>query len=118
MLRPPADQVFYELFRKFQVPLHKEPDWLWNTLEKWLSTFNQMKNNVPEECRAVLGKSDLNTECQWLKTRLEAEDSPVVFCHNDMQEGNILTPLDTENENSNEETKLVIIGEYQRFLYS
>ncbi|CAH1107912.1 unnamed protein product [Psylliodes chrysocephalus] len=101
-----------------EVPLHKEPDWLWNTLEKWLSTFNQMKNNVPEECRAVLGKSDLNTECQWLKTRLEAEDSPVVFCHNDMQEGNILTPLDTENENSNEETKLVIIDfEYCSYNY-
>lgn len=42
--------------------------------------------------------------------RLEQEKSPVVFCHNDMQEGNILLNMDHEKENTPEESQLMIIG--------
>ena len=32
----------------------------------------------------------LNSELQWLQTKLEALDSPVVFCHNDLLSGNLV----------------------------
>lgn len=47
--------------------------------------------------------------------RLEQENSPVVFCHNDMQEGNILMSMDQDKENNPEDPKLVIIGELVNF---
>lgn len=55
---------------------------------------------------------DLRAETKWLKKKLESEGSPVVFCHNDMQEGNILMSQDQEHDkdNNNTEAKIVIIG--------
>lgn len=29
-------------------------------------------------------------EAEWLKSIIDKEDCPVLFCHNDLQEGNIL----------------------------
>lgn len=42
--------------------------------------------------------------------RLEQENSPVVFCHNDMQEGNILMCMDQDKRNDSLEQQIVIIG--------
>ncbi|KAG5884736.1 hypothetical protein JTB14_037765 [Gonioctena quinquepunctata] len=101
-----------------EVPLHKEPDWLWNTLDRWLRTCDaKSTENMPECARILLEKTDFAVEKIWLKNRLEAEDSPVVFCHNDMQEGNILIHRDADKEN-NEEPELVIIDfEYCSYNY-
>lgn len=33
---------------------------------------------------------DLKQELRWLRNYLSGVHSPVVFCHNDLQEGNIL----------------------------
>lgn len=94
----------------FQVPLHKEPNWLWNTLDKWLKICDdKLTKGIPEMMRGILEQKDLREETKWLKNRLESENSPVVFCHNDLQEGNILIARDVDLEN-NDIPQLVIIG--------
>ncbi|KAL3270793.1 hypothetical protein HHI36_021316 [Cryptolaemus montrouzieri] len=77
-----------------EVPLDKEPSWLWNTMERWLSLCETPSK--AEKISANLPNVDLRKEFNWLRRRLESENSPVVFCHNDMQEGNILMRLDGE----------------------
>ncbi|KAF5284206.1 hypothetical protein FQR65_LT00206 [Abscondita terminalis] len=96
-----------------EVPLHKTPGWLWNTMERWLKSS--------EKCIAQSAPNtfvfDLRTEFNWLKNRLQSENSPVVFCHNDMQEGNILMVQDEEIV-SNADAKLVLIDfEYCSYNY-
>lgn len=104
-----------------QVPLHKEPTWLWNTIDRWLQTCDtKLLTSVPEFAKSILDRMDLRAETKWLKKRLESEGCPVVFCHNDLQEGNILMKLDQEQENGNKnsEPKIVIIDfEYCSYNY-
>ncbi|KAL1450625.1 hypothetical protein WDU94_002967 [Cyamophila willieti] len=108
-----------------QIPVIKEPTWLWDTIQRWLNAL-YMKNtmvlngnntqNTQESWRTngtdtltneqnkknkiqikkVLSK-DLNMEADWLKKHLLKVKSPVVFCHNDLQEGNILIKECAEN---------------------
>lgn len=68
-----------------------------------------MTESIPEFVRGVLEQGDLRSETQWLKNRLESENCPVVFCHNDMQEGNILIPRAIDLE-TNDDPEIVIIG--------
>ncbi|XP_023029482.1 choline/ethanolamine kinase isoform X2 [Leptinotarsa decemlineata] len=102
-----------------EVPLHKEPDWLWNTLGRWLKTCIAIPtSNIPECARVLFEKTDFKAERNWLKHRLEAEDCPVYFCHNDLQEGNILLSRDADLDNNNEQPELVIIDfEYCSYNY-
>lgn len=80
------------------VPLSKDPDWLWKTCYKWLKTVKeerlsgsvQGKNEDEEKIIQQMKSVDFDKELEWLKKYLATVDSPVVFCHNDMQEGNIL----------------------------
>lgn len=62
--------------------------WLVN-LEEILATYTS-KNDSDMKIRDAISKIDFRKELQWLKTTVEALDYPVVFCHNDLQEGNIL----------------------------
>ncbi|XP_018563131.1 choline/ethanolamine kinase [Anoplophora glabripennis] len=104
-----------------QVPLHKEPTWLWNTIEKWVHKCDtKFLANAPEFAKSILDRMDLWSEIKWLRKRLESESSPVVFCHNDMQEGNILINMDQEQDqsNNNSEPNIVIIDfEYCSYNY-
>ncbi|XP_054289686.1 choline/ethanolamine kinase isoform X2 [Macrosteles quadrilineatus] len=83
------------------VPINKEPRWLWDTTNRWLQNIDegQMKENQVDESpiAEVLYKLDLKREVSWLKEHLIKLKSPVVFCHNDMQEGNILLREDLED---------------------
>ncbi|XP_038219790.1 choline/ethanolamine kinase-like [Zerene cesonia] len=91
------------------VPLSKEPNWLWKTMAKWLRTVKEERlaalpanmraeeRRVAERLRAV----EWEAEIEWLKRLTAALNSPVVFCHNDMQEGNILI-LEDEVETGGE----------------
>lgn len=99
------------LIKIFQVPLHKEPRWLWDTINRWLNKSETIDiNKVPEVAKNLL-TINLRDEVKWLKETLTSVKSPVVFCHNDMQEGNILLMQD-ENENNDDQQKLVLIGKY------
>lgn len=78
------------------IPVSKEPDWLWNTMQRWMSELEEILKNHPTKDAAEaesfkkVRKLDFRRELQWLKATVEAADFSVVFCHNDMQEGNIL----------------------------
>lgn len=82
------------------IPVSKEPDWLFLTLNRWLNNvetiMTDVKNNNNNEdgndqdLPKRLSKIDFRKESQWLRKVIEVEDFPVTFCHNDLQEGNIL----------------------------
>lgn len=71
--------------------------------------MNDVRNNNSgkdaNELPMKLSKIDFRKEVQWLKKVIESEAFPVVFCHNDLQEGNILfrqnnfTPADSAELN-------------------
>ncbi len=81
------------------IPVSKEADWIFNTLNRWFShidtTMNEMQSNNNEDnklkdLQKILKRIDLRSEASWLKKVAEKEAYPVVFCHNDLQGGNIL----------------------------
>lgn len=78
------------------IPVSKEPDWLWNTIERWLLNVEEtLKNYTAKNAEEMIlyekmRKIDFRRELEWLKMTVERADYPVVFCHNDLQEGNIL----------------------------
>lgn len=81
---------------KLSIPVSKEPDWLWITMDRWLQNFEDVlknyttKNTNELKVMNTVRKIDFKTEMAWLKSTVESQDFPVVFCHNDLQEGNIL----------------------------
>lgn len=97
------------------VPINKEPRWLWDTISRWLQNVDEsnLKENKPNNpLEEKLYKYDLHAEMIWLRGFLTKLRSPVVFCHNDMQEGNILLREDSA------EPKLVLIDfEYCSYNY-
>lgn len=105
----PSEFRILQSYCAFQVPLQKDPSWLWETIERWLKTcVTKLSGEVPECVRPMIN-TDLHEEMKWLKKTIEALNSPVVFCHNDMQEGNILLNQD-DFDNNNVESRLVVIG--------
>lgn len=78
------------------IPVSKEPDWLWITMDRWLLNFEDVlrdyttKNDQELQIMEDMRKIDFKNELTWLKTMVESQEFPVVFCHNDLQEGNIL----------------------------
>ncbi|XP_011685106.1 PREDICTED: choline/ethanolamine kinase isoform X2 [Wasmannia auropunctata] len=101
-----------------QIPISKEPTWIWDTMNNWLITAadilessedidsRQLKNVSAIKC------IDLEHEIDWLRTIVMQQKYPVTFCHNDMQEGNILLMQNTRNP------KLVLIDfEYCSYNY-
>ncbi|CAH2101724.1 unnamed protein product [Euphydryas editha] len=93
------------------VPLSKEPNWLWKTMGKWMKTVKEerlspsynVKNDEERRIIKQLKSVDFDKEVEWLKKFLATVDSPVVFCHNDMQEGNILLLEDEIQSASDDE---------------
>ncbi|GLG97697.1 Choline/ethanolamine kinase [Gryllus bimaculatus] len=106
------------------VPISKEPRWLWDTIDRWLKNVEANLDNVedikPSDLPFIqkIKSYNLKSEAQWLKKFLTKVQSPVVFCHNDLQEGNILLLNgDLLNEKS-EDTRLVLIDfEYCSYNY-
>lgn len=78
------------------IPVSKEPDWLWITMDRWLLNFEDVlrdfttKNEQELQIMEEMRKIDFKNELAWLKAMVESQEFPVVFCHNDLQEGNIL----------------------------
>lgn len=92
--------------------MHKAPGWLWDTIDRWMKTCESKleAKNIPTFFQKFK-YNDLTNEVKWLKKRLEEEKCPVVFCHNDMQEGNILIRRDGTDNNNAEDAQIVIIGQ-------
>jgi len=88
-------------FHKLTMPIVKEPRWLFDTMTRYL---DEALNNMSfiEVCESKRSKLErlmsfsLATELTALKNILGKVHSPVVFCHNDLQEGNILYVEDSK----------------------
>ncbi|RVE71382.1 hypothetical protein OJAV_G00051230 [Oryzias javanicus] len=104
-------------FHAMRMPFNKEPKWLFGTMEKYLSQV--MKLNFTREAQLRrfnrLLALNLPQEMEMLKSLLESTNSPVVFCHNDCQEGNILL---LKGRQSSDKQKLMLIDfEYSSYNY-
>lgn len=79
-------------FHKMVMPFNKKPVWLFKTMEKYMSQISSLSFTQAHlvEKFNKLKSFHLEEEMERLKLLLESTPSPVVFCHNDLQEGNIL----------------------------
>ncbi|XP_058500611.1 choline kinase alpha isoform X2 [Solea solea] len=99
-------------FHSVRMPFNKQPKWLFDTMDRYMSQV--MKLNFTRESQQChfnhLLTYNLKQEMDLLKSLLDSTHSPVVFCHNDCQEGNILL---LKNQN-----KLMLIDfEYSNYNY-
>lgn len=77
---------------------------LFPRVRKWLENakkvrFNEENGDKEKNKAILLRELDLEAierELSWFETRLHDVRSPVVFCHNDLQEGNLI--LETKNK--------------------
>ncbi|KRX67618.1 Choline/ethanolamine kinase, partial [Trichinella sp. T9] len=106
-------------FHALSVPLSKEPTYLFDALKRWM---RQLKNNAdrfPEflvrfDNQVIsLNEERLVQEINLIRDFTDNCKSPVVFCHNDIQEGNILLP----NECSSHKDIMFIDFEYSSYNY-
>lgn len=76
------------------IPMSKEPDWIWNCMDRWLvSVDNILKSESLRkkyENSEIVFSFDFADEAIWLKSVIDENNFLVAFCHNDLQEGNIL----------------------------
>uniref|UniRef100_A0A8D0GCP3 Ethanolamine kinase n=1 Tax=Sphenodon punctatus TaxID=8508 RepID=A0A8D0GCP3_SPHPU len=104
-------------FHGMNMPFNKEPKWLFGTMEKYLNQVLRIKFTRESRIRKLnkLLSYNLPQEMRNLRSMLEAASSPVVFCHNDCQEGNILL---LEGREDSEKQKLMLIDfEYSSYNY-
>ncbi|XP_053384231.1 choline/ethanolamine kinase-like [Mercenaria mercenaria] len=82
------------LFHNLDMPLCKEPRFLNDTMDKWLievkEILSRTHSDQDEHYMRVFRDYSLEEELQTLKEILSRVESPIVFSHNDLQEGNIL----------------------------
>ena len=98
------------------VPISKEPTWLWDTMTRWMENMKQQQTLSQEPVQAAKSvlRWQLDAEMEWMRIYLAQLRSAVVFCHNDLQEGNILIRETAQTP----EDKLVIIDfEYCSYNY-
>lgn len=79
------------VIHNLDMPLCKEPRFLQELMTHWLAEITN--NTRPDETDPFYKKIEsykLEAELSWLLKTLEELKSPVVFCHNDLQEGNML----------------------------
>ncbi|KAL4225556.1 hypothetical protein ACF0H5_016244 [Mactra antiquata] len=105
------------LFHSLNMPLRKEPCFLNDTMDEWMikvqTILKQKHKNPDEQLMQTFREYRLENELQVLKDILSRVQSPVVFSHNDLQEGNILY-----NETVEENKKMVVIDwEYCSYNY-
>uniref|UniRef100_A0A2L2Y177 Choline kinase alpha n=1 Tax=Parasteatoda tepidariorum TaxID=114398 RepID=A0A2L2Y177_PARTP len=96
------------------VPINKEPTWLFDKMKNWIQFVKHEirlddLNEEQKNCAMKLLAVDWEKEFNWLKPVLMRAKSPVLFCHNDLQEGNILVP---ETNSANEDKIVFIDFEY------
>ncbi|XP_037308561.2 choline kinase alpha isoform X1 [Pungitius pungitius] len=104
-------------FHAMRMPFNKEPKWLFGTMDKYLSQVMRLSfTRESQLCRFKrLLDYNLPKEMEMLKSLLESTHSPVVFCHNDCQEGNVLL---LKRSHSSDKQKLMLIDfEYSSYNY-
>lgn len=104
-------------FHDMVMPFNKEPKWLFGTIDKYMDQVIKLHFNREAHVKKYkkLMKLDLPGELERLRALLAATPSPVVFCHNDVQEGNILI-LDDKQKTSDDRLMLIDF-EYSSYNY-
>ncbi|KAK2569441.1 Aryl hydrocarbon receptor nuclear translocator-like protein 1 [Acropora cervicornis] len=94
-------------YHRLELPLCKEPDFMWNTMQGWCQDVEEMHLNEQDKAviLAKVREMDLVQEYLFLRNYLEklTFPGPVTFCHNDVQEGNILKVFKERLRNNEEE---------------
>ncbi|KAJ8261719.1 hypothetical protein GJAV_G00157550 [Gymnothorax javanicus] len=106
-------------FHKMAMPFNKEPKWLFGTMNKYMEEVLQLKFTRDTQAKKFkkLMQYNLKEELESLRILLANVASPVLFCHNDVQEGNILL-LDESVRDPNSTDKLMLIDfEYSSYNY-
>ncbi|XP_023841481.1 choline/ethanolamine kinase isoform X2 [Salvelinus sp. IW2-2015] len=104
-------------FHRMVMPFNKEPKWLFGTIGRYMDQVMNLKFAREAHVKKYnkLIKYDLPAELESLRVLLSATPSPVVFCHNDVQEGNILMLEDRDRISTG---KLMLIDfEYSSYNY-
>ncbi|XP_051239249.1 choline kinase alpha isoform X1 [Dicentrarchus labrax] len=104
-------------FHGMRMPFNKEPKWLFGTMDKYLNQVLRLNFTRESHLRRFnrLLSYNLPQEIDMLKSLLESTHSPVVFCHNDCQEGNVLL---LKGRQSSDKQKLMLIDfEYSSYNY-
>lgn len=99
-------------FHGMEMPFTKEPHWLFGTMERYLKQIQDLPSTGLPKMN-LLEKYSLKDEMGNLRKLLDATPSPVVFCHNDIQEGNILLLSEPENDDS----LMLVDFEYSSYNY-
>lgn len=105
-------------FHNLDMPLCKEPRFLNDTMDKWIIKVKESLEEKRSPSDAPFFQKfrsyHLDEELEVLKDMLSKVDSPVVFSHNDLQEGNILY---LENCDDPKKQMTVIDWEYCSYNY-
>lgn len=104
-------------FHGMVMPFNKEPSWLFGTIDRYMDQIKTLKFVRDAHIKKFnkLMKYDLPSELDSLRSLLASTPSPVVFCHNDVQEGNIL--MLSGRENSATDKLMLIDFEYSSYNY-
>ncbi|XP_067620764.1 choline/ethanolamine kinase [Eurosta solidaginis] len=90
------------------IPVSKEPEWMWNCMDRWLKTVDGILSRSDwGDKKAIVNaikKIDFRKEMNWLQSVINKGNYKVMFCHNDMQEGNILFANPNSNNTSSDKT--------------
>ncbi|KAM5287876.1 LOW QUALITY PROTEIN: choline/ethanolamine kinase [Ctenodactylus gundi] len=99
-------------FHGMEMPFTKEPHWLFGTMERYLKQIQDLPSTTLLQMN-LTEMSSLKDEMHNLRKLLDSIPSPVVFCHNDIQEGNILLLLEPQNADS----LMLVDFEYSSYNY-
>lgn len=83
-----------------KVPINKEPTWLADNINRWLANvrnYQHPEGVTMSAMEAELVGFNFEQEIVDMFAMLAEVESPIVFSHNDLQEGNILLPSDDAN---------------------
>jgi len=101
-----------------KLPLNKNPVFLWESIRKYLDMCASVEFTDPtdEQVYADIKKDmDFASEYEWLREMLVGVNSPIVFCHNDLHEGNMLIRNSEESKGNTEIT--LIDFDYSSYNY-
>ncbi|XP_063099971.1 choline/ethanolamine kinase isoform X3 [Cavia porcellus] len=99
-------------FHGMEMPFTKEPRWLFGTMERYLKQIQDLPSTTLLQMN-LLEMYSLKDEMDNLRKFLDSTPSPVVFCHNDIQEGNILLLSEPEHADS----LMLVDFEYSSYNY-
>ncbi|XP_052017234.1 choline/ethanolamine kinase isoform X2 [Apodemus sylvaticus] len=99
-------------FHGMEMPFTKEPRWLFGTMERYLKQIQDLPATSLPQMNLVEMYS-LKEEMNSLRKLLDATPSPVVFCHNDIQEGNILLLSEPDSDDN----LMLVDFEYSSYNY-